>query len=233
MKPDWFKQFLEWVADVFFPLRCPFCGEVIDKGATCCDCCFAKLSLIRLEDFCPGCGKRECVCGTVPLLVMTRPVFRYSGQAGQAVRRMKFGHRPGAAIPLGQFMADAVRSEGSSWDMIVPIPMTKRKVRRRGYNQSELLGRSAAKQLQIPLETALHKIRETRAQHKLDQEERAKNLLGAYQADPALVQGKRILLCDDVLTTGATLREGAKALLQAGAAEVGAVVLCSVEKDNV
>ena len=145
---------------------------------------------------------------------------------------MKFGHRPGAARMLGTFMADAVRKEGSHWDMIVPIPMTKRKVRRRGYNQSELLGRTAAKILDVPLETALHKIRETRAQHTLNESERAKNLLGAYQADTALVQGKRILLCDDVLTTGATLREGAKALLQAGAAEVGAVVLCCVEKEN-
>ncbi|MBQ4051472.1 MAG: ComF family protein [Oscillospiraceae bacterium] len=233
MKADFCRRILAWIIDALFPLRCPFCGDVIDRNAECCEVCFAKLPFADLKDSCTRCGKRECVCGSVPLITMTRPVFYYEELASHAVLRMKFAHRPGTAIALGRFMADAVQKEGGSWDMIVPVPMTKRKVRRRGYNQSELLGRSVAERLNIPLNTALRKTRETKAQHTLDEQERAKNLLGAYQADPALVQGKRVLLCDDVLTTGATLKEGAKALLQAGASEVGAVVLCCVERNRV
>lgn len=231
MKTDFFRRLTEWLKDAFFPLRCPFCGRVIERSTVCCAECLPKLPRTDPEKACPRCGKRQCGCSGVPLLTSTRSSFYYEGCADFAVQRLKFGHRPGAAIPLGRIMAETVREEGTAWDLITAVPMTRRKVRRRGYNQSELLAGSMAKELGIPYTPVLHKIRETRAQHTLDARARTKNLSGAYRADPA-AEGKRILICDDVLTTGATLREAASALLQAGAKEVGAVTLCSVERER-
>lgn len=231
MRTDRLRTVLGWIMDAFFPRRCPFCGDVIGRDERCCETCLPKLPRADRDKACRFCGKQRCVCSAAPILEMTRSAFYYEGCAESAVQRLKFEHSPGAAESLGQFMADAVREEGSSWDMVVPIPMTGRKVRRRGYNQAELLGRAVSASLDIPLKPALRKIRETAEQHKLNAGDRAKNLSGAYEADRS-VQGKRVLLCDDVLTTGSTLREAAGTLLKAGAMQVGAVTLCSVEREQ-
>ena len=228
-KPLLFR-FLERVKDAFFPVRCPFCGQPLLREENCCSDCRPRLALVDPSRACSRCGKQSCVCGLVPVLEMTRSCFYYEGPAQEAVWRLKFRHRPGAALGLGGFMAEAVREDGRAWDLAVPIPMTAKKRRRRGYNQAELLCRSMAERLGMPAASALKKIRETKAQHTLDARERAHNLAGAYAADPKLVEGRRVLICDDVLTTGATLREAAAALLRAGALEVGAVTVCCVER---
>lgn len=216
---------------VFFPKRCPFCGRVMLPEERCCQDCAPLLPRIRPQEHCPRCGKRRCVCGAKPALTMTRSCFYYQGVAEYAVRQMKFHHHPGYARTLAHFMAERVAPEEREWDLLVPIPMTSSKRRRRGYNQAALLCQFLAGETGIAASLdALVKIRETKAQHTLTQEEREINLKDAYQAQPEQVAGKRILLCDDVLTTGSTLREAAKALCLAGAAEVGAVTLCCVER---
>ena len=232
MKTDRLRPFLEWLKDIFFPLRCPFCGRVIDRSADCCDSCRARLPRVNWAEVCPRCGKHSCVCGVVPLISMTCPVFYYEDPARFAVRQLKFAHHPGTAFSLGRLMADALKEKGGEWDLIVPVPMTGKKLRKRGYNQSELLSRAIAERMGIPAVSALKKIRETKEQHTLGAMERSHNLTGSYEADENLVQGKRVLLCDDVLTTGSTLREAAAALLRAGAVDVGAVALCSVRGER-
>lgn len=232
MRADFLRSLLKRLLNAFFPKRCPFCGSVIFPQEDCCAGCLPRLPRADRSKACYRCGKQRCTCGAVPLLTMTCSSFYYEELACFAVQRLKFGHRPGAALALGGFMAETVRETGTAWDIVVPIPMTIKKRRHRGYNQAELLCRVLSERLGIPTVSALCKIRETKAQHTLDAAARASNLSDAYMADAAIVQGKRVLLCDDVLTTGATLKEGAKALFQAGALEVGAVTLCSVERNR-
>ena len=112
-------------------------------------------------------------------------------------------------------------------EIIVPVPTDPARLRRRGYNQAELLARELAKLLDKPCLPLLEKTRETRPMHGLRPEERRANVLGAYRlcCEGKLVAGKRILLCDDILTTGSTLSECARMLKMDGAA--GVFCLCA------
>lgn len=211
------------LAQIFFPRRCPFCGKVVQAAERCCQSCLPELPFVEQAAHCPKCGKRECVCGEEALLAMTRSCFYHEGPAREAVLQMKFYHHPGYARTLAEFLAELL-SDPSCWDVIVPVPMTAKKQKRRGYNQAALLSRFLSEKTGIPVKALLTKTRETRPQHELDSEERQKNLAGAY-CGLEEAAGLRVLVCDDVLTTGSTLREAARALLAAGAREVGALTV--------
>ena len=125
-------------------------------------------------------------------------------------------------------MAQCIADHGlDTFDLICWAPVSKKRRRKRGYDQGELLAREAAKQLGRECVPLLKKVRDTPAQSGLkDPSARRANVMGAYQAvEPALVVGKRILLVDDVVTTGETLSECASTLLMAGAEEVFCVTL--------
>ena len=118
-------------------------------------------------------------------------------------------------------------------DATVPVPLHSARKRERGYNQSELIAEGLQKQVGLLfLRKALKRVRFTSTQTKLGGEARAKNLRGAFQADITQVQGKKLLLVDDVCTTGSTLEECRQELMRAGATEVGAFVLAWVERQG-
>ena len=153
----------------------------------------------------------------------------YEGSMREAIHRMKFSGHPGSAATLAPLLLQALREGGAAegrFDLLVPVPSRPKKVRARGYNQSALLARELSKRTGIPVsETALVKTRDTRAQHDLSAEERQVNLSGSFRASESEVSGRRILLIDDVLTTGATARECIGALQTAGAQSVDLLVL--------
>ena len=126
------------------------------------------------------------------------------------------------ARPLGTLMAEAASSLGEELDGVTWVPMSPQKLRRRGYNQSELLAKAVAKELGLPAWDLLEQVRETDTQHNLTRAQRADNVRGAYRAKGAAL-GKRVLLVDDIVTTGATLRACAQGLYGAGAQKVCAV----------
>ena len=119
-------------------------------------------------------------------------------------------------------MAEAASSLGEELDGVTWVPMSPQKLRRRGYNQSELLAKAVAKELGLPAWNLLEQVRETDTQHSLTRAQRADNVRGAYRAKSATL-GKRVLLVDDIVTTGATLRACAQGLYGAGAQKVCAV----------
>ena len=136
---------------------------------------------------------------------------------------MKFRAEPDIAEVFGQEMAKFAKEvyAGVTIDFVTFVPMTRREQAARGYNQSELLAAHTAREMLLPMIPALTKLYETRRQRTLDRRRRSGNVFGVFDViDPAQVRDKRILLCDDLRTTGATLTECAKMLRIRGAREV-------------
>lgn len=205
-----------FVLDLLFPQRCAFCGKV--QGFTDnCDC-RPQQEALRLP------------AEPLPPLPLPGPLFlaqhwacyAYGEPVRGAILRMKFEDEPHLAKPLGERLYAQYLAAGleGRFDALVPAPIGKKRLRQRGYNQSLLLARQLASHVNLPvLGTALKKTRETQPQAELGREERLGNLQDAFVADAAQVQGKRLLLVDDVITTGSTVNECARALCAAGAAQ--------------
>ena len=197
----------------FFPRRCVWCSGVTEPDAMLCADCAGKADAV-LE---PGLLEDT----NIPLV----PVFTYHSKASQILLRFKFHGGKNIAHSIGYAMADVLAAskfaDKPGW-LFCAVPMTFAKVKARGYNQSELLAKAAARWLGMDFAPGLLiKTRETPAQHGLPREERQSNIAGAFAAPkPELIAGRRIVLCDDICTTGATLREAARVLREAGAKEI-------------
>lgn len=238
MKTERLRLWAEQVRVLLFPRRCPFCGRVLGFLTRCPDCepelKKLKLMIPRLPD------SEHCM----EHLSGAAAVYRYDGCVRDAILRMKNGGQGYCAKELGIWMAAVIfgctfrqqrgiiRLEEQQvlrrFDLVVPVPAGDRG---RGYNLPELLARQLAWALDAPLEPhALKKIRRTEKQEGKTARQRMENVKNAYQAtDPACVEGKRVLLVDDVITTGATLSNCAKALRAAGALDIFAVTLAETQ----
>jgi ComF family protein len=156
----------------------------------------------------------------------------YEGALQQLIQLFKYGKVETLADPLSKLLLRAVPRD-EQFDCIVPMPLHWRKRWQRGFNQAELLARPVAKRYRLRLSTALRRSRYTQAQAGLNDSERRKNLKDSFVVRrPEEVRGKRILLVDDVFTTGATLRAATKALKAAGAAHVTALTLARVDRPS-
>lgn len=164
----------------------------------------------------------------------SRLVFHapYEGALRELITDFKFRARLGGTALLGELAAKAfVRSGIQVPDFVVPVPLHRRRLRRRGFNQSVELGRSIARFLRVPCAVqGVRRIRETAPQAGLPHRERSSNVKKAFAAEAAFAAGKRILLVDDVMTTGGTLDECAKVVKKAGAADVFALVVARTPK---
>ena len=156
--------------------------------------------------------------------------YRYAGPVKGVVRRLKYGGVRKLAEPMGADMARAYRAIlPTRADAIVAVPMHRRRLRKRGFNHAELLAREVGARLDLPVIHALRRTRNTRQQARLSRRERLRNLDGAFACDDS-VKGKRILLVDDVCTTGTTAAGCARALLDADAAAV--YLLCYARAES-
>ena len=156
--------------------------------------------------------------------------YLYGGPAGGLVRNLKYRGVSRLAEPMGRQMLRAFDGlQPAQIDCVVPVPMHIRRTRKRGVNQALLLAREMAGGLSLPLAEALVRTRNTRQQARLDAAERLHNLDGAF-AVACDVKGKRVLLVDDVCTTGATANACAEALLAGGASAVLLVCFCLARK---
>ena len=158
--------------------------------------------------------------------------YHYEGPAGGMVRRLKYGGAHRLAIPMGAAMARAARGMrpmGADW--VVPVPMHPRRERERGFNHAEKLARAVAAELDLPCALALGRVRDTPQQARLGAAERRENLKEAFA--PILpLEGRRVLLVDDVYTTGATVHSCARALRDAGAKSVYVLCFALAEQDG-
>lgn len=143
------------------------------------------------------------------------------------ILRFKFGDRPQLARPLARMLAEVWRNQNATVDLISSIPLGIRRRRERGYDQAQLLAKCLAAELDLPYRETLVRRRETKAQSRLSREERLRNVQGCFSLlRPSLaLQDKRILMVDDVLTTGATMTESSRVLLTGGAMTVFGLTL--------
>jgi len=232
------------LVDFFLPPKCPLCGSPVDShsaGGPCPSC----LSEIRFfsSPRCPRCGigfssaaERDHLCSRCLAgewsFTAARAVGPYEGRIVEAVSRFKFGGVARLAGPLGTLLVEHVDPAFpfSDLDLVVPVPLHPRRLRERGFNQSLLLARQVSKRQSIPLDfTSLQRVRQTAPQTRLSGPERRKNVRGAFRVTaPESVAGRRVLLVDDVFTTGATIQECTESLLEAGAKEVCVLTLARV-----
>lgn len=205
---------------IFFPTRCPVCGELIGAMDRFCSDCAGRLSIYK------GSFTIEGAEGFTA-------AFDYDDNVKPAIFLLKDGTDGNAAYALGSALGERLRSEGSvnNTDIIVPAPMYRKDVLRRSFNQSLLIAREVSRVLGIPVEEkAVKKIKSTKAQKELDRLSRSVNLRGAFSADAEKVKGKHILLIDDICTTGSTLREITAELSAKGAASVHCACCCKTRK---
>jgi len=154
----------------------------------------------------------------------------FADELRSAVHALKFEGRPHLAQSLAQRLAALWRAQSLDFDCIVAVPLHPSRQRERGYNQSELLAHALAESLGIPfMRGALRRMRATRQQALLSQAERSANVAGAFLADRPLLAGRRVLIMDDVFTTGATLAAVASTCCSAGAAAVAAMTVARAE----
>ena len=203
----------EALLDLLFPPKCPFCQRLLhDPRAPLCPNCQASLPWMtgrageRRVDFTQGCWS--------PLA--------YQAQVREAVQRYKFAPAPAYGRPFGLLMAQCARDQGVEAELVTWAPLSKKRRRKRGFDQGELLARTVGECLALPVLPLLEKSRHTVPQSSLpDGAARRANALGAYSLLPGgRIEGGRVLLVDDVVTSGATLSECARLLCQGGAKQV-------------
>lgn len=211
-----------WTAllDVFYPPRCPSCRSLVSQqGAWCQQCLPDRLTLRELA---PG-GKRPVA------LAMCWTILPYDGTVKQLLHRLKFRPDPKAAGYFCWLLANQVNwNKLSRPDLIAPVPLSAERLAKRGFNQTELLFQPWCEAQGYVWADVLDRQHDTLPQWQLSPLERRRNIKDAFiVSQPEAVQGKRILLVDDILTTGFTLSECARTLKKAGAREVSALALAS------
>jgi len=215
--------------DLLFPPRCVGCRE---KGTLLCAKCRDEFELVE-PPLCPHCGRprpngRLCpLCQRDPLQIDgVRAVAYFDGTLREAIHHFKYYNRQALAVPLGQLMGDYWERSPLPAEIIVPVPLHPDRLRERGYNQATLLARELGKSIGLPVaEISLARVRATRPQVELRAQERKENVRDAFRCSNAELKGKRILLIDDVCTTGATLEACSIALRQVGARSIWAFTL--------
>ncbi len=212
--------------DLLFPPQCAVCRAA---GSVLCAYCIAVLRLAEgprcercWDDLKRGSLCRHCL-DTPPAFESVRAAFAFDDTSRQLVHLLKYDGLTSLAEPMGRLMASQVVA--GSVDLIVPVPLHARRQRSRGYNQATLLARQIARETGLALDPkAARRVRATKPlAQSMDRDERRSIVEGVFESVSDGVEGRSILLVDDVVTTGATLQACSLALKQSGAASVRAV----------
>jgi ComF family protein len=239
---DGLRAGLRFALDVALPPLCQSCREPLGGGAGLCAACWSKLSLIEppycarlgipfTYDAGPGLLSMEAISAP-PAYDRARAAVRYDDIARALMLRFKYGDRLDLTPMMGRWMARAGRELLQEADALLPVPLHWRRLWARRFNQSAALARAISDQCDLPVvDGALKRVRATPQQVGLSKAERADNVQGAFRVPAehkSEVAGRRLVLIDDVLTSGATVDTCARALLRAGAKHVDVLVFARV-----
>ena len=212
-----------WLLDLLYPPRCVFCRKLLRSDET---------------DVCKKCrGRLPQIDGTFKrgkFFTQCCSVYEYRDEAADSLKRYKFGGLRHYAAAYGRLLAMCILRERLEFDVLTWAPISKKRRRARGYDQSRLLAEAVARELGVQCVQTLEKIRDNPAQSTMkDAAARHANVIGVYRAVmPDRFAGRRVLLIDDIITTGATLSECSFVLLNAGAAEVLCATVAATQFSN-
>ena len=215
-------KIFDYILSLIYPPKCVFCGTVIDKSDICEEC----------EKTLPF-TKGDSIYQKFPFVDKCISPLYYKDYVRRAVLRFKFAGCSCYSRRLGRIMSECAENnlDCGSIDMVSCIPLSRKRMHDRGYNQAELLAKEISKKVGVEYLPTLKKIRHNTAQSTIkDSKQRAANVIGAYSViDAEEVKGKYILLVDDVVTTGSTVSECARILKKSGAKAVYCVTLARRE----
>lgn len=211
------------ILNLLYPLRCPMCGNVINKSSGCCADC--------KKAYPNGYMVKKLPCG-----LCVAP-FEYGGIFKKAVIDFKFYNHSQYKTPMAVDIVRAVNTghKETVFHMVTFVPMTKKAENARGYNQSELLAKEVAKRLSLPCKKLIIKTHDNKTQHKLNRNERAENVKGVFATNPKFekkLENLNILLIDDIVTTGSTLNECISTLQKADVSQVFCAAY-TIVKENI
>ncbi len=231
------KNLKEYLLDMVYPKTCPVCSRIPEKGELICKGCKTKLPYIKgprcmkcskpiLDkemEYCYDCREK------VHSYISGRALWVYDDNMSQSIARFKYK----GSLEYAEFYGEEITTHYGKWikahgDILVPIPLHKRKKRIRGYNQAEILAEVIGKKLQMPVKSRLlYRIRDTLPQKELNDKERLKNLSKAFEVDREhFFPVDKVILVDDIYTTGSTIEACAKILYKAGVKEVYFLSIC-------
>lgn len=235
-------HFIRTILNILFPASCAYCRSSLgmSKVPRFCEQCWSEFAPVTGES-CPRCGKpfaspealkhspeHECLScrKDPPQYDQAIAAGLFEGQLREAIHIYKYRPLPALGSPLAEWMAGQIRFDALP-DIVMPVPLHRSRLRHRGFNQALLLAHGIAKSFDLKLDMdTLVRVRRTRPQVELTGMDRAENVKGAFGLrKPGPVQGKGILLIDDVFTTGATMNECCRVLKAAGARSVVAFTL--------
>lgn len=208
-------KWLDPILDVIFPKRCRICGALSDEPF--CLRCFSSIVYLQPSAFFHAVGV-------------------YEGALRKAIHHFKFNRRKELSSPLGYLLIKYLNRHlnKTAVDMVIPVPLHEKRLKERGFNQSELLCQEITRYYNYPtISGLLLRCRETHPQFELKRHERLKNVRGAFEVKGGrLLQGKSVLLVDDIYTTGFTISECTRALKQSGAQQVHILALSRAVEDH-
>ena len=206
----WLQKLKKFIISLFYPAKCPFCQNILKTGETLCERCKDELPLRSILTELELDYSRH---------IDVVSAFFYEGKIKDAICNFKFKARLDYADFFAENMANAIC-----------VPMSKKHKKERGFNQASVLAKKLSEVLDIPFLETVAKVKYTKTQHTLSRAERLVNVKGAFSVlNKDATLGKKILFCDDILTTGSTIKECALVLYNSGVKEVLGVTIAKTE----
>ncbi len=215
------QQILGWIINQLFPQQCIICQQSSEGPIFCCAC---LAGLPRMQTACGSCAlpvtTTRSLCGRCqkkpPPVDLAKTLFYYQPPITQAIFQLKFSGKIRFAKFFGSLLTKAISKENLQADFLVPVPLHKKRLRERGFNQAIELAKPISKALNIPICRQIKRITNTPTQIKLNAKQRQKNIRNAFSTKQSF-KNKRLIIIDDVVTTTATTHELAKLLKKNGA----------------
>lgn len=225
------NRLMKIITDIFFPNRCPFCDGFIKWDRLVCEKCENELPFTGKE-LCEKCGKSPCECSELLNYDRVYSVCYYKDKAKKSVLDLKNSNSSNSAEYFASILYEKILAGDIKYDYIVPVPMSKSKKRKRGYNQAEEIAVKLSERTGIPVsDSFIYKIENESEQHSLNEKERSEYVkIIFFCNDKAEIKGKKVLLCDDVFTTGSTVSYCSYLLKKLGAEYIGVVVAAVTER---